>query len=324
MNDLMKAVDDRTNLAGTNRLEVLMFRLEDDAGNEEAEVYGINVFKVRELMEIPEIIKMPGGQGSCMVGLANIRGKSVPIIDLKRYCGIKNPEPAKILVVTEYNTSVQGFLVHDVDNIIQLAWSEIREPPEMLANNRGNILTAISRLQDNRMLLILDVEKVLAEVLGSAPITVEEVVKKTDKKDRMIFFADDSAVARAQVAKILDNMEIPHQHAKNGRQALDALKKMADEADEAGRPLHEVLQAIVTDVEMPEMDGYVLTRNLKEDERFIDIPVMMHSSLSSDGNKRLGKKVGADAYVAKLQPGEFSETLIALIEKADESRLETA
>lgn len=315
MSDLLKAVDDRTNLAGTNRLEVLMFRLEDKG--EDSELFGLNVFKVRELMEVPEVMKMPGSS-SCMLGVANIRGKSVPIIDLKEYCGIKDDTPPKILVVTEYNSSVQGFLVHDVDNIMQLEWSQIKPPPEMLGNKRSNILTAISRLKDNRMLLILDVEKVLSEVLGTDIQAVEEIDTEA-YQGLKVFFADDSAVARAQVAKILDNMGISHTSAKNGLEAWEMLQKMADEAKSRGVLLREELSAIVTDVEMPEMDGYVLTRKLKEDPRFYGIPVMMHSSLSADGNIRLGTKVGADAYVPKLKPKEFSEMLDKLMEGAEEA-----
>lgn len=317
MSDLLKAVDDRTNLAGTNRLEVLMFRLQDTGNAEDSELFGINVFKVRELMEVPKYIKMPGSS-PYVLGVANIRGNSVPIINLKKYCGIDDGVPPKILVVTEYNSSVQGFLVHDVDNIIQLAWSDLKEPPEILGNQRGNILTAISRLKDKRMLLLLDVEKVLADVLGT-PIdhSVEDVVSSDE--ERMVFFADDSAVARAQVAMILDSMGIQHSCAKNGREALNMLTEMADKAESEGRKLKDSLQAIVTDVEMPEMDGYVLTKNLKDDPRFFGIPVMMHSSLSSEGNMRLGTKVGADAYVPKLKPKEFSEMLDRLINEAEEA-----
>ncbi len=323
MSDLIKAIDDRTNLAGTNRLEVLMFRLEDTSKRETTELFGINVFKVRELIEVPELIKIPDSP-DCLEGIANIRGTAVPVIDLKRYCGIESECAAKILVITEFNRSVQGFLVYDVDTIAQLAWSDIQEPPDVVTDPRANILTAISLLKDDRMLLIIDVEKVLADVLGNPLAELDDAEKPVGLDNRLVYFADDSGVARAQVAKILDYMGVPHMSAKNGQEALDMLKHLADEAELAEVALNTRLQVIVTDVEMPKMDGYVLTRNIKEDRRFDGIPVMMHSSLSSPENMRLGMKVGADAYMPKLRPKEFSEELIKLVTEAAEKKLQKA
>ncbi len=312
----LKSIDDRTNLAGTNRLELLTFRLCDTRDPAGTALYGINVFKVRELMVTPRLMPIPE-MHPCMAGVANIRGKVVPVIDLDLYMGFQRPpESSPILVVTEFNRSTQGFLVDEVESIMPLAWSDVQEPPEMIAEAHNNILTAFSPLEEKTMLLTIDVERVIYDVLGSNTDDMAEADIAKVNDSRMIFFCDDSAVARAQVTKILDRMDVAHQSAVNGQDAHDMLMQIADEAEAGGKKLSDLLLAVVTDVEMPKMDGYVLTSKLKADKRFKDVPVMMHSSLSTSENKRLGMRVGADGYIPKLQPREFSSTLVDLIAKA--------
>ncbi len=321
MTDMFQSIDDRTNLAGTNRLEILMFSLSKKERLENETLFGINVFKVRELMTVPTLIKIPGAAPS-LAGVANIRGTAVPVIDLNDYCGYESSPDHSILIVTEFNNSTQGFMVSEVDNIIQLAWSEIVEPSELISNTHENMLTAMSKLDDDRILLLIDVERIIADVLGSTFDAEKcEVIEKDENESRYVYFADDSGVARLQVARLLDKMNLNHQHAKNGRDAWEALSRAADEAEAQGKAVNEVIQAVVTDVEMPYMDGYVLTTKIKEDSRFNGVPVMMHSSLSAGQNKMLGMKVGADAYVAKLEATEFSTTLNRLIAEANAQRM---
>ncbi len=310
-----KSIDDRTNLAGTNRLELLMFRLQEPVEGQITPLYGINVFKVREIMVLPSLITVPESN-EFMAGVANIRGKAIPVIDLSLYCGYGQIKDSGILIVTEFNNVTQGFLVHEVDNIIQLAWSDIHEPPDLVKNDNNNALTAMSQIDEDQMLLIVDVEKIIFEVLGSKLDSIDATVMTIQNEGKLVFFADDSMVARTQIARILDKMGIRHMSAKNGLEALTNLQKLADEAEVAGEPLKNTVQAIITDVEMPEMDGYVLTGKIKQDARFNGIPVMMHSSLSASENRRLGVKVGADAYIAKLQPEEFCQALDQLMNPA--------
>lgn len=307
MVDFLKSIDDKTNLAGTNRLELIMFTLGDK--NNQSAFYGLNVFKVRELITLPELIKQPNRHACCR-GIANVRGKAVPVIDLQQYYGYPITEQ-NILVITEFNGKTQGFIVDEVEEIIQLDWQNISEPPDIV--NNCNTLTGISLLSDDTTLMIIDVEQIIAEVLGSKIDVISATDMTTRNSNLTVLFADDSRVARMQVAKILDKMGIKYHSAKNGQEALDILAELAKEVEPTGRPLSDTLRAIVTDVEMPMMDGYMLTRKVKEDRRFDGIPVMMHSSLSAEENIRLGEKVGVDAYVPKLRPKEFSEALDNLI-----------
>lgn len=279
-----KSIDEKTNLAGTNRMEILMFMLQDKNKVPDAPLFGINVFKVRELMVVPQLLEGPNKRES-IAGMANIRGKAVPVIDLNKYFGTDSDCSGNILVVSEFNGSTQGFLVHEVHDITQLEWIDMQEPPEMVielsGQNRGNVLTAMSKLDDGRMLLIIDVEQVISEVLGSSYETIEATEMPTDHRGKTVFFVDDSKVARLQIGKILDKMGLNHECAKNGDQAWTKLSALAEEATQSGGTLSDSINAVVTDVEMPVMDGYVLTAKIKADRRFDNVPVLMHSSLSA-------------------------------------------
>ena len=312
MSDLLKNIDARTKLAGTNKLEILMFSLGMDKRSKREETFGINVFKVREVMRIPQITRAPEMPAS-VEGMVSLRGTLVPVIDLAKYIGIDTDCKPGIMVITEYNGQTQGFLVKGVDNILRLDWSAMRVPPAMLMAEMGGLVTAITELKDNRLVLMMDVEKVLSE---TSNFDKDEVIFKNVKplgKERTVFFVDDSSVARGQIARTLDVMQVKYISAINGRQAWEELVKMADFADSTGTPLKNFFQAILTDVEMPEMDGYMLTRKIKADKRFSSIPVLMHSSLSSSSNQQLGKTVGVDEYVPKFEPEKLAQTLTRLL-----------
>ncbi len=312
MSDLLKNIDARTKLAGTNKLEILMFSLGMDKRSKREETFGINVFKVREVMRIPQITRAPEMPAS-VEGMVSLRGTLVPVIDLAKYIGIDTDCKPGIMVITEYNGQTQGFLVKGVDNILRLDWSAMRVPPAMLMAEMGGLVTAITELKDNRLVMMMDVEKVLSE---TSNFDKDEVIFKNVKplgKERTVFFVDDSSVARGQIARTLDVMQVKYISAINGRQAWEELVKMADFADSTGTPLKNFFQAILTDVEMPEMDGYMLTRKIKADKRFSSIPVLMHSSLSSSSNQQLGKTVGVDEYVPKFEPEKLAQTLTRLL-----------
>ena len=312
MSDLLKNIDARTKLAGTNKLEILMFSLGLDKRTGREETFGINVFKVREVMRIPEITRAPEMPAS-VEGMVSLRGALVPVIDLAKYTGIETDDPAGIMIVTEYNGHTQGFLVKAVDNILRLDWSAMRVPPEMLVAEMGGLVTAITELKDKRLVMMIDVEKVLSE---TSRFDADEMIFKNVQplgKERTVFFADDSAVARHQIARTLDAMQVKYISAINGRQAWAELVKMADLAEASHTPLKSVVQVILTDVEMPEMDGYMLTRKIKADKRFAGIPVLMHSSLSGSSNQQLGKTVGVDEYVPKFEPQKLAQILARLL-----------
>ena len=313
MSELLKNIDARTKLAGNNKLEILMFTLGVDNRSGRRETYGINVFKVREVMRVPEITQSPD-MPNAVEGMVSLRGVLVPVIDLAKYVGVQCDVKPVIMIVTEYNGHTQGFLVEAVDTILRLDWSSMRVPPEMLNSQTGGLVTAVTELPDKRLVMMMDVEKVLAETgqFGSDDL-IAKSVQPLNIPNRTVFFADDSSVARKQIEKTLDAMQVKYISAINGNRAWIELKKIADYADASHIPVSNIIQVILTDVEMPEMDGYMLTRKVKADKRFANIPVLMHSSLSSDSNQQLGKAVGVDEYVPKFEPQKLAQTLARLL-----------
>jgi len=279
MTNFMQSVDERTNLAGTNRLELLLFSLGKDSSTGREEVFGINVFKVREVMSIPPITQAPDMPAS-VEGMISLRGQLIPVVNLAKFCGLQVDTSPEIMIVTEYNNMMQGYMVHSVDTILRLDWNVVKTPPEMLSEQMGGVVTAVTELEDGRIVMIMDVEKVLAD-------TTQDTTKESwfndnaasENREVTIFFADDSLVARKQISRTLDHMGFTHVSANNGLEAWEKLKDIAKRAEVTDQPVSDFIQLILTDVEMPEMDGFVLTKKIKADSRFNGIPVIMHSSL---------------------------------------------
>ena len=312
MSELLKRIDARTKLAGSNKLEMLLFSLGVDQRSGREETFGINVFKVREVMRVPEITRAPDMPPS-VEGMVSLRGSLVPVIDLIKYVGIHNDSQPQIMIVTEYNGHTQGFLVENVDTILRIDWSAMKVPPEMLTVQMGGLITAVTELKDGRIVMMMDVEKILAETSSYADDLNISALTPLELGEKTIFFADDSVVARKQIQKTLEALGLKYMFATNGKEAWQELQKLAARADVLHQPAKEYIQLILTDVEMPEMDGYVLTRNIKSDPRFGGIPVLMHSSLSSAANQQLGKSVGVDEYVPKFEPFKLAEVLSRLL-----------
>ena len=307
---LLATVDARTKLAGSNKMEILLFSLGT------RETFGINVFKVREVSQTPSITKSPN-MPLGVVGVLSLRGNIIPVISLAKFISPDSAlRPYDTMIVTEFNKSTQAFLVESVDRIIRVDWDRVKPPDNMSVSSAAvqqNLITAITELDDGKLVSILDVEQILASVIGES--RVPDVPQAHMESDQYIFFVDDSAVARKEITGVLEKMGIKFQQATNGREAWDRLQMFASRNWAEGESLHSYLKVVLVDAEMPEMDGYVLTRLIKSDRRFSGIPVIMHSSLSSNANRAMGSSVGVDAYVAKFDPVALAETLIPFLQR---------
>lgn len=300
---LLDHIDARTNLAGTNKMEILLFSLGTD------EKFGINVFKVKEVCQVGKVTRTPNMPHG-VDGIVSLRGHVMPVLNLASFMGMSGGEKNQTMLVAEYNRHILGFLVKGVDRIIRVDWDKVRAAEGMLTD-KGALITALTELEDGSLVSILDVEQILANAFGEA--VVGNVERVHSDRELCIFFADDSLVARRKIGEVLDKMGVKHIQANNGREGWERLRALADAAQSSGTNLRDQIQAILTDAEMPEMDGYVLTQNIKADHRFDDIPVVMHSSLSSDANRAMGKRVGVDYYVPKFDSLVLSETLRPLL-----------
>lgn len=312
MSELLRRIDARTKLAGTNKLEILLFTLGTDTSSGRKEIFGINVFKVREVMRIPEITRAPD-MPPAVEGMVSLRGVLVPVVDLAKYIGIQTEAPPSIMIVTEYNQQTQGFLVGEVDTILRIDWADMKPPPAMLTAKMGGLVTAVTELKDKQLVMMLDVEKILSDTTHYDDSHLYANLQPLERPGRTVLYADDSTVARSQIARTLEVLGVNGIAAINGRQGWEELQKIAAQAEASGRPVSDYVQVILTDVEMPEMDGYVLTKRVKSDPRFTGIPVLMHSSLSSEANRQLGLSVGVDEYVPKFEPHRLAEVLARLL-----------
>lgn len=296
--DLLNRIDQRTRLAGHNRLALLLFRL----GGEQ--MFGVNVFKVQEVLRRPQLFALPHAPPQ-VLGSADIRGRTVPVIDLGR--AIQHPEAdaaeAQYLVVTEFNRSIQGFLVSSVERIVNIAVEEVHPPPE---HGQGTThLTAVTRYQ-GELIQILDVERILAEAREIRPLEVGSGLPGSGEfigTGLRVLVVDDSRVARNQIQRVLEELGVEAVLLPDGRQALDHLKSVATQ----GELVTERYAMVISDIEMPSMDGYTLTTEIRRDARLADLYVLLHTSLSGIFNNAMVERVGADAFVAKFSPADLAE-----------------
>lgn len=306
MSSVLKNVDSRTNLVGQNRLEILMFRLKGQ------QIYAINVFKVQEVLGLPKLTMMPQ-RHPAVIGVVYLRGRSVPVVDLSMAIGlspIKHTENSTI-IVTEYNSTVQAFLVGGVDRIINLNWEEVLPPPSGAGHT--HYLTAITR-HEEQIVEIIDVEKVLSEIVPMNAMLSEgyledELVERI--RGREVVMVDDSHTALTQARVTFESMGLKVHQATDGAQGLDLLRRLAEETD---GPLEERILMLVTDAEMPRMDGYRLTAEVRADSRLKNLFVALHTSLSGDFNLAMTKKVGCDAFLSKFQPEQLADLVRQRVE----------
>lgn len=302
MAGLLDTVNQRTQLVGQNRLELLLFRLNS------RQRFGINVFKVKEVLQCPPLTILPKLNG-VVRGVAHIRGNTISVIDLSLATGGKPIQDLSkaFIIISEYNRSVQGFLVGSVERIININWESILPPPK--GSGRFSYLTAVTEV-DKELVEILDVEKILHEIapvktdvqqdrVEQAAAIEEEVTKKA------IVVVDDSSVARNQIKKAVGNLGFDIILGKDGREGLNILKDLASKG-----PLGDQVALMISDIEMPEMDGYTLTAEVRNDPALSGLYVILHTSLSGVFNQAMVTKVGANDFIAKFNPDELADAVL--------------
>ncbi|MBS1207176.1 MAG: chemotaxis protein CheV [Proteobacteria bacterium] len=319
MDNFQKDIDDRANLTLSNRFELLLFRLGTSLDSTKSELFGINVFKLREIVPMPTFTR-PAGMKPPLMGMVNIRDQVIPVIDLSAVAGCKPTTGLNILLITEYARSVQAFAVESVDNIIRLDWKQVHTAEKAI---NGRYITSIACLDDdkdtNNLAMVLDVEQILYDIVpADHDVHGDHVPDKKFhlKPGSVAIVAEDSKVARAMLEKGLNSMEIPTDMHITGKDAWEKIQRLAQQADSEGVPVSDKIAMVLTDLEMPEMDGFTLTRLIKTDPRLKNIPVVIHSSLSGSANEDHVRKVQADGYVAKFEINELSSVIQEVLDRA--------
>lgn len=307
MAEILDSVDRRTQLAGQNRVELLLFHLYDN------QLFGINVFKVTEVMRCPALSRVPNSH-QVVRGIAQLRGKVVPILDLPHAVGedpIADPS-ACYVIITEYNRNTQGFLVSGVDRIVNIPWEDMAPPPPGSAAN--SYLTSVTRV-DGQLVQIIDVEKIMSEVQDQDLEISDKVRAENQNKQALpILVVDDSSVARNQIHRTMEQIGLRCILAQNGREALRLLEKWSAEG-----PVKERISLVISDIEMPDMDGYTLTAEIRRNPALAELFVLLHTSLSGMFNNALVAKVGANRFIAKFAPDELAEAVTAALRETGQA-----
>ncbi len=297
-----------------NRLELLLFYL---GGRRR---FGINVLKIKEVIPCPPLHQLPSSN-STVLGVAELRNETLPIIDLAKAVGATNrvltEEQIKqgSVITTEINRSHQGLWISGVDKIILCDWQNISPPAK--GTGVGSYTTGVTQI-DDELVQLLDIEKVLAEVLGvesthtdDLPIAQQELEAVFGK---LVMIVDDSGMAMKQTITALNRLGLQHITAPDGKIALQILKDYQN-----GDPhTMEPISMIISDIEMPEMDGYTFVRELRKLPKFKDIHVLMHTSLNGNINMENAIACGANDVLTKFVPTELAEKIVQhLINKTE-------
>ncbi|VAW53081.1 Chemotaxis protein CheV [hydrothermal vent metagenome] len=315
MSNILDGINQRTQLVGKNRLELLMFRLED------GELYGINVFKVREVIRCPSLTTVHSAH-SVVRGVATIRNCTLSVIDLG--LAIQGPaidqENESYVIITEFNRSIQGFMVSSVEHIVNLKWEDIRLPPA--GTDTDSYINAVTSV-DGKLIQLVDVEHVLTEVVGAPEMVSSDITESVcieKNQVRHVLVVDDSKVARNQISKALEQIGVECTTFNDGALALAQLKSWARE----DIPVSNRIAMVISDIEMPEMDGYTLTSEIRRDPSLKDLYVLLHSSLSGIFNETMVKKVGANRFIPKFSADELVKEILPIIQKSTLSGSEAA
>lgn len=308
MAGVMDKVNQLTELVGQNRMELLLFRLSGLSQR-----YGINVFKVREVLPCPKLTVMPRLH-QFVIGVAHIRGNTLSVIDLAYAIGgrpTKNYDKGYI-IIAEYNRSTHAFLVSSVERILNMNWTKILPPPK--GAGHSNYMTAVTEV-DDELIEILDVEKILDEIAPSnVGVTSDAIQALKVPQGTRVLVADDSKVALRQVKRALTEIGVDVIEAADGREALDLLRELLH--SNPGKSIRECIGLVISDVEMPEMDGYTLCASIRNDPNLKDLYVILHTSLSGVFNQNMVSKAGANDFIPKFNPDELAQAVEKGIEIA--------
>lgn len=300
--------------SGTNELEVVEFHL--DEGGYRGH-YGVNVAKVLEIIRLQPVTSMPQMRHPAVLGAFPHRdGRVVPLVDLAKYLGKareKVQEPK--IIVTEFNNIVTGFLVSGVNRIHRLSWQEVEAPGAFLQNMSRNAITGVVRLE-GRVVFILDMEAIVGELDPALAIRLDGTLSDGPDAQAVytVLHADDSGNVRNLVKRLMEESgRFKIIQRSNGEDAWQVLAQFRREEEQGGPPVRERVQAVITDIEMPQMDGLTLCRKVKEDPALRFLPVALFSSLITDRLEHKGESVGADAQFAKPDLQVLSEKVLELI-----------
>jgi two-component system chemotaxis response regulator CheV len=306
--------DDNVLKVGSNEMELVDFRIFKQEKDRVYEgIYGVNVAKVREIIKIPNLTELPGVP-EYIEGIFDLRGVVIPVVNLATWMNINEPKDKNIkprIIIAEFSNILIGFIVHEAKRIRRISWDDIE--PASFATGMGALdrsqITGVTRIENDDVLLILDLESVVEE-LGIYKPKVDENETTIEKIQGTALILDDSTIARKLVHEALNKMGLKVIEARDGTEGID---KMAELYEVYGESLDKELRIIISDVEMPKMDGFHFAANMKEDPRFAKIPIVFNSSISDHFSELRGKEAGGEAYLTKFDASVFYKEVSKVI-----------
>ncbi len=307
MDSVLSEVEQRANLAFSNQMEMLTFYLSD------SQQYGINVFKIIEVIETPKEITIVPQTHQAVVGIISFRGTSVTVIDISKALGlegIKYDDIISYVMICEYSNTTQGFLVARPNRLLNVSWKDVRSPGSAVQNS--GYLTALTQDENQETVQILDIEKILGEINGvDAKISdsIIEQSKEAEMGNQKVLVLDDSKAARMMLQNSMDQLGVHCAMFEDGNKAFSALEESLDQDDYK-------FCLIISDIEMPQMDGFTFARKVKSHPKLSQIHLVLHSSMSNKANRAKAEAVGADGFVPKFQPDEIARIILDRLKEA--------
>ena len=291
--------------SGTNELEIMEFTVG-------GELFGINIAKIREIMRAQETKRMPNSH-NFVEGIFKQRGEVITVIDLAKCLNIERTENKShdIFILTHFNKLNFAFRVESVVGIDRVSWEDIKKPDKVIYSGEDSVATAIAEYKD-RLITILDFEKIIADISPETSITLDRLDELGDRVEsqKKILVAEDSMMLSNLIIGFLHKSGYKNTvKFNNGKEAWDYLT----EAKKSGLPISNYVSCIVSDIEMPLMDGHRLTKLIKTDDELKHIPVILFSSLISDELRIKGQEVGADEQITKPEIVELVNIIDRLI-----------
>ena len=303
--------------SGTNELEIVEFFLDEIEidGTSYRGYYGVNVAKVLEIIRMPTVTELPESGHSCILGAFNLRSQVIPLVDLSMWLGKhrEETEPPKV-IVTEFNNVCTAFQVSGVNRIHRISWEEVEPPSGYVANLSNQSITGVVKIND-RIIFLLDLEKIVANLNPDLALKLDEAIDWEDGERRRALITDDSGLIREMLTDLMEKANFQVEAHNNGREAWNRLLHLKSLAEESGRNLTDYVQVVVSDIEMPAMDGHSLCKSIKDDPVLKQLPVILFSSLITDKLRHKGESVGADIQVSKPEVTLLAQRAIALIEE---------
>lgn len=302
--------------SGTNELEIVEFLLHeiDDAGQTYVGHYGVNVAKVLEIIRMPHVTEIPNTSHKAVMGAFTLRSNVIPLVDLNVWLGKRRPEneDSKV-IVTEFNRVTTAFRVSGVNRIHRLSWEDVEAPNRYVTSLSADSITGVVKIE-SRIIFILDLEKIVTDLNPGMRMRLEAPKDKELAKYRALV-AEDSAMVRNMMLDLLEKAGFLVETAKNGEEAWERLQAISQASATDGKPLKEYVQAVISDIEMPRMDGHSLTKRIKDDPVLKALPVVLFSSLITEKLRHKGESVGADDQVSKPEVGTLATRTRQLIEE---------